>query len=117
MSEYKRLKGIKTVLAVCLADREETYHRWQVFSHRADGVCIEFDREKLLTAFDMADGETHRYVTYELVSNANSMRGVNLEIFPLIKCWPYGDELNGTLHFFNYLERSRATQGHERLFH
>ncbi|RWQ79837.1 MAG: DUF2971 domain-containing protein [Mesorhizobium sp.] len=92
MSEYKRIKDVKTVLAICIADREETYHHWQVFSRGADGVCIEFDREKLLAAFDNAEGVTHRYVNYELVANANSMQEVDLEILPFTKRWPYGDE-------------------------
>jgi hypothetical protein len=92
MSEYKRLKGVKTVLAICIADREETYHHWQVFSRGADGVCIEFDREKLLATFDAAGGVAHRYVDYELVTKANAMRDVDLEILPFTKRWPYGDE-------------------------
>jgi hypothetical protein len=92
MSEYKRLRKVKTVLAICIADSKETYHHWQVFSRGADGVCIEFDRVKLLAAFDKAGGITHRNVTYELVSNANSMHDVDLEILPFIKRWPYGDE-------------------------
>ncbi len=91
MSEYKRIKDVKAVLAICIADREETYHHWQVFSRGADGVCIEFDRDKLLAAFDAA-GVTHRYVDYELITNANTMRDVNLEILPFTKRWPYGDE-------------------------
>jgi hypothetical protein len=33
MAEYKRLKEAKTVLAICFAVREETYHHWQIFSH------------------------------------------------------------------------------------
>ncbi|WP_312796224.1 hypothetical protein [Tianweitania sp.] len=49
MSEYRQLKGVKTVLAICTADRDETYH-WQVFLRGADDVCIEFDRERLLAA-------------------------------------------------------------------
>jgi hypothetical protein len=28
VSEYKQLKGVKTLLAICIADREETYHHW-----------------------------------------------------------------------------------------
>ncbi|MER9764346.1 DUF2971 domain-containing protein [Mesorhizobium sp. M0138] len=92
MSEYKRIKDVKTVLAICIADREETYHHWQVFSRGADGVCIEFDRDELLAAFDNAGGVTHRYVNYELVANANSMQEVDLEILPFTKRWPYGDE-------------------------
>lgn len=91
MSEYKRIKSVKTVLAICIADREETYHHWQVFSRGADGVCIEFDREKLLAAFSAA-GVTHRHVDYELITNAKTMCDVDLEILPFTKRWPYGDE-------------------------
>ncbi|TLP43050.1 DUF2971 domain-containing protein [Cohaesibacter sp. CAU 1516] len=91
MSEYKRIKGLKTVLAICIADREETYHHWQVFSRGSDGVCIEFDRDKLLSAFDVA-GVTHQSVDYHLITNANTMHDVDLEILPFTKRWPYGDE-------------------------
>lgn len=92
MSEYKQMRRLKSVLAICMADREETYHHWQVFSRGADGVCMEFDRQELLTAFDRAKGVTHRYVSYEQLTNANSMREVDLEILPFTKRWPYGDE-------------------------
>jgi hypothetical protein len=92
MSEYKRLKGAKTVLAICLAEREETYHHWRLFSHGADGVCLEFDREKLLSALARAKGVRHQLVDYELVTNANKMADVDLERLPFLKRWPYGDE-------------------------
>ena len=44
MAEYKRLKQAKTVLALCFAETAETYHHWRVFSHGADGVCLEFNK-------------------------------------------------------------------------
>tara|TARA_A100001391_G_scaffold205236_1_gene204280 strand:+ start:6486 stop:6755 length:270 start_codon:yes stop_codon:yes gene_type:complete len=59
MSEYKRLKGAKTVLAICIAEGEEIYHHWQVFSRGLDGVNIQFDKAKLLTGFDAAGGNPH----------------------------------------------------------
>lgn len=92
MAEYKRLKRAKTVLAICLAEREETYHHWRLFSHGADGVCLEFDREKLLSALARAQGVRHQLVDYELVKNVNRMEDVNLENLPFMKRWPYGDE-------------------------
>ncbi|MEP5771679.1 hypothetical protein [Nisaea sp.] len=92
MSEYKRLKNVKTLLAICIADREETYHHWQVFSRGSDGVCIEFDREKLMAAFNAADGVSHRHVDYELIAKATALKDVDLEILPFTKRWPYGDE-------------------------
>ncbi|MBX5009586.1 DUF2971 domain-containing protein [Rhizobium lentis] len=92
MSEYKRLKGAKTILAICLAVREETYHHWQVFSHGADGVCIEFDSEKLRSAFNRQEGVRHQMVDYQLITQVNKMEDVDLERLPFMKRWPYGDE-------------------------
>ena len=92
MSEYRRLRNVKTVLAICLADRGETYHHWQVFSRGSDGVCIEFDRRQLLAAFSRVEGLNHRRVEYALMSTASSMNDVDLEILPFTKRWAYGDE-------------------------
>ena len=92
MAEYKRLKGAKTVLAICLAEREETYHHWRLFSHGADGVCLEFDREKLLSALARGKGVRHQLVDYELVKNVNRMEDFDVERLPFMKRWPYGDE-------------------------
>lgn len=91
MAEYKRLKKLKTLLALCLAVREETYHHWQVFSHGADGVCIEFDEAKLTTAFNAVDVR-HGLITYELLKNVQRMDDVDPEQLPFMKRWPYGDE-------------------------
>lgn len=101
MAEYKRLKGVRTVLAICIADREETYHHWQVFSRGADGVCIEFDREKLLAAFEATDGVTHKYVKYELIKDTSAQKAVDLECLPFTKRWPYSDELEYRAVYIN----------------
>ena len=50
MSEYKRLKDAKSVLALCFAESEESYHHWRIFSSGSDGVRIEFDKPALLGA-------------------------------------------------------------------
>ena len=92
MSEYKRLKKAQSILAICLAIREETYHHWQVFSRGADGVCLEFDPDKLRLAFDRAPGVRHQLVDYRLITEVNKMDDVDLDSLPFMKRWPYGDE-------------------------
>ncbi len=47
MEMYKKSKGLKTLLAVCFAEAQETYHHWKVYSGNASGVCIEFDKDRL----------------------------------------------------------------------
>lgn len=92
MAEYKRLKEVNSVLAICLAVREETYHHWQVFSRGSDGVCIEFDSEKLRAAFDQAPGVRHQMVDYHLITQVTKMSDVDVEKLLFMKRWPYGDE-------------------------
>lgn len=92
MAEYKRLKAAKSVLAICLAEREETYHHWRLFSHGADGVCLEFDRDKLLSSFERVNGVRHQLVDYELITSVSRMEDVDVERLPFMKRWPYGDE-------------------------
>jgi hypothetical protein len=48
IAKYKRLKHAVAVLALCFTESDETYHHWKVFSHGKDGVCIEFDKPRLL---------------------------------------------------------------------
>jgi hypothetical protein len=64
-----------------------------------------------LAAFDRTGGVTHRYVTYELVSNANSKHDVDLEILPFTKRWPYGDEREYRAVFVSADEDLKAFPG------
>ncbi|MER9567421.1 hypothetical protein [Mesorhizobium sp. M0571] len=107
MSEYKRLRDVKSVLAICLADREETYHHWS--SPAGLTVCAS---SSIVTSYWLRStgqkGVIHRYVTYELLSNANTMRDVDLQILPFTKRWPYGDEREYRAVFVSADDRLKA---------
>lgn len=92
MAEYKRYKKAKTVLALCFAERPETYHHWRVFSSGSDGVCIEFDKERLLSSFKKDKRISHGNVEYKKIKELNTLRKINLEKMPLLKRYPYEDE-------------------------
>ncbi len=92
MSEYKRHKGAEAVLALCFAECAETYHHWRVFSHGANGVCIEFERDKLLSAFDGDPKIRKGYVEYKLIKDAGRLEAISLEKLPFLKRHPYLDE-------------------------
>src|SRR6187455_3028495 len=49
LERYKDVRARKSVLAVCFSMRQETFHHWRIFSSGSAGVCIEFDRERLLS--------------------------------------------------------------------
>ena len=57
----------KSVLALCFSMKRETFHHWKVFSGGADGVCIEFDRKRLLEQMKKCDGIRYGKVEYEFI--------------------------------------------------
>ena len=101
MSEYKDRTGASSVLALCFAESHETYHHWRVFSHGSDGVCIEFDKGRLLNAFSSKTGVKHGPINYTLLRQAQRMTDVNIEELPYLKRWPYGDEAEYRVVYVN----------------
>jgi hypothetical protein len=91
MNSYRERKGAKTVLALCFAEAFETYQHWKVFSHGADGICIEFDKDKLLTAFEGDDRIKTDSVKYEKISDMKNV-AVKDDELPFLKRYPYQDE-------------------------
>lgn len=92
MAEYKRIREIETVLAICFAEAAETYHHWRVFSHGTDGVCISFDRKRLLSAFKAQDGVTMGKMNYELVHTVAGWPELKVAQLPFLKRKPYKPE-------------------------
>jgi len=70
MAEYQRRCQAKTVLALCFAEAPETYHHWRVFSHGSDGVCIEFDKNKLKQAVQKDGRFLAQSVAYKEIRDA-----------------------------------------------
>lgn len=85
MGEYKRLAGAETVLAICFAETAETYHHWRVFSHGADGVCLEFDKTRLLASFEDQTGALKDKVVYRKIAALKKRREIKAEELPFLK--------------------------------
>lgn len=92
MSEYKRIKKAKSVLALCFANKQETYHHWRVFSHGSDGVCIEFDRDKLLWSFEDETNIMQGFMKYRYITDLNLLKNLTVDDLPFQKRAPYRDE-------------------------
>jgi len=92
MAEYKRHKNAKAVLALCFAEHKETYHHWKVFSHGSDGVCIQFDKEKLLSTFANDPKIRMGSIQYMKIRELRAEAEVELEELPFLKRDPYNDE-------------------------
>jgi hypothetical protein len=92
MSEYKRLKNAKSVLALCFAECEESYHHWRVFSNGSDGVRIEFDKSGLLAALTKDPDVRTEKVTYRKIEDLQRKSTIDCDELPFLKRWPYSDE-------------------------
>lgn len=65
---YRKKKTLKSVLAVCFTQTEETYHHWRVFADGSSGVRIRFKRADLIKATKAQPGLRRRAVTYLTLS-------------------------------------------------
>jgi hypothetical protein len=92
MGEYKAKTGARSVLALCFAEAPETYHHWRVFSHGIDGVCFEFDKDRLQSVLTTSAGVIFRPVSYKTINQARS-EGIETGELPFVKRWAYRDEV------------------------
>lgn len=84
--KYKERKNLKSVLALCLTQTEETYHHWRIFAGGTGGVCIRFDRAALLSAFSEVPGILTGSVDYQRVRDAKQRSAqLAVEELPFIK--------------------------------
>ena len=54
----------RSVFAYCMAEGREAAHHWQVFADRGFGVCIAFDKARLLAAVSIDPAIRHGPVGY-----------------------------------------------------
>ncbi|GGZ39952.1 DUF2971 domain-containing protein [Asticcacaulis endophyticus] len=93
---YKKRRNFESVLVMCLSDSTlQTYNQWSVFSKGSGGVCISFDREKLLNHFSKEEF-IHKKVSYKSVRNLKEYLKSNIDYvddLPFIKRNSYSAEM------------------------
>ena len=92
---YGERKKLKTVLAACFTQTGERYHHWQVFADGPGGVCIVFNRRRLLKCVNAKKGTTANRVKYLEVKKLRKLRKLKklwVDDLPFLKRWPYSDE-------------------------
>jgi hypothetical protein len=82
MNRYRQEKGLKTLVAICFAERSERFHHWKVFSPGSSGICLEFDKKKLLSAFTSTKGVRTSAMRYLWIKDVTAKR-------PPISEWPF----------------------------
>ena len=81
---------MKSVLALCFSEANETYHHWRVFTPGPDGVCVEFKRDELLAAFDKITNLHKRAVQYKRMNKLKNFHPSAGQL-PFLKRQPYKD--------------------------
>jgi hypothetical protein len=98
MSVFKEKKKLKTVLGLCFTETVETYHHWHVFAKDASGVCITFNKDKLLKHIDKSKGFDYGLVEYKTLSDLRATLP-RIDDLPFIKSSGYSDECEFRLIF------------------
>ena len=88
---YREKKSLETVLALCFTQTTETYHHWRVFADGSSGVCIMFDKARLLSAMKKRRGVTAKAVRYLKLPEIRQKR-LKVADLPFLKRFPYEDE-------------------------
>ncbi len=91
LERYREKKNLQTLVTICFSDRRETFHHWKVFSGGSSGVCIEFDKSRLLKTFPNSKGFRYREMEYLFVKNVKSKRP-KVEMWPFLKRKAFEDE-------------------------
>ena len=91
LDQYKTSEKARTVLALCFTQGSERYHYWRAFSNGTDGVCVHFDKDALLSAFQDDAKIRSEPVRYEQVKRIGALQ-LKIDELPFVKRWPYKDE-------------------------
>ena len=91
IEQFALANGLLKTYALCLAEAPETYHHWRVFSHGSGGVCIEFDKTKLVDAANLIPGMRAEEVKYKTINSLG--RGAPSQSdLPFLKRYAFIDE-------------------------
>ena len=99
---YRERKSLKSVLAVCFTQADETYHHWRIFAPGSGGVCIRFIRSKVLRAVKKQTDLRTGPVRYLTLSELRAER-LRVRDLPFLKRYAFEQESE-----FRIIHESRA---------
>ncbi len=109
MQQYKEKSEAKAVLALCFSEAPERYHLWAVFTRGTDGVCIEFERDRMLECVNRIEGIKTQAVRYKKIKDLSKVRP-KLHDLPFLKRVPYEDECEFRLVYVGHEEDCDAKE-------
>ncbi len=107
LERYREEMRFRSVLAICFSLHSETFHHWLIFSFGSSGVCIEFDKDKLLKSIPADRGFRHGKVSYHWIGEWENKKP-KLEAWPFLKRKAFEDEREYRITFESKTENLRA---------
>jgi hypothetical protein len=107
LERYRQEMKFRSVLAICFSQHRETFHHWRIFSSGSSGVCIEFDKSRLLKHVIGRAGFRHEKMTYSWISELQKAKPP-IEKWPFLKRKPFEDEREYRITFESKTENVRA---------
>ena len=106
LERYRERMGLSCVLAICFSRCGETFHHWHVFSHGSSGVCIEFDRARLLKSVENQEGFRIGDVLYRTIRTVRR-GGLPPKDWPFLKRKHYKHEAEFRILFESRTDGAR----------
>ena len=103
---YKEKRKLKSVLALCFSETNETYHHWRVFANGSSGVCIKFKRTNFLKALGKQPGLRMQQVKYLTLEKIKGMT-LSVEDLPFLKRFAFEHECEFRVVYESASRKSR----------
>jgi len=107
LERYREELKYRSVLAFCFSTVAETFHHWSIFSGGPSGVCIEFNRPKLLSCIPKTKSFRHGLVEYPPAFMLKAKRP-DIEKWPFLKRIPFEPEAEYRIIYENRKEAIRS---------
>ncbi|MCU7918818.1 MAG: DUF2971 domain-containing protein [Candidatus Thiodiazotropha sp. (ex Epidulcina cf. delphinae)] len=88
---YRERKNLGAVLTLCFTEVGETYHHWKVFSPGTGGICIRFDKGRLIEYMLEINGVRAGPAQYKMMDHIRQDTP-SLEDLPLLKRYAFRHE-------------------------
>jgi hypothetical protein len=91
LQKYREKKRLKSVLALCFTQANETYHHWRVFAPGSAGVCIRFKASALEASVREVPGLKLKPVDYLTVAELKKT-AITTSKLPFLKRFAFQPE-------------------------
>lgn len=101
IDKFKVKSKYEAVLAMCFAAETPKYHHWKVFTNGSNGVCIRFDKDKLIP--ELKSNEKNLLidkVKYRIIAELKKAPP-DISELPFLKRKAFSDEREFRILYFN----------------